>query len=65
VYILGEINFKIIFSVFFFLLVGVYAIIAKVIRGVKRLVTRTPTKKSFWIEKKYAEPTIENMRRQF
>jgi len=56
VFVLGEVNFTIIFSILFFVLLGPYAIVSMVTR--KKQV-------GGWIEKKYAEPTVELLKRQF
>jgi len=58
-YCVGEINFKIIFSVLFFALIGIYSIIKKIFN----LFTGKPNGR--WLEKKYVEPVIEILRRQF
>lgn len=56
---IGEINFKIIFTVFFFTLIGIYASIKKIFQR------KMPDNGTFWIEKKYGEPDTETMQRQF
>jgi len=62
---IGEINGKIIFSFLYFVLIGAYALISKTLSFVRKHLKKAPPSKSFWVEKKYVEPTIENMKRQF
>ena len=56
---IGEINFQIIFTIFFFFLIGAYSIIKKLFSK-KELARQTN-----WIEKKYNEPSIDILKRQF
>lgn len=60
-HILGEINSRIIFTIIFFVVFGIYALIAKFLYLFKKDSPRT----SYWMEKKYREPTIENLTKQF
>jgi hypothetical protein len=59
---LGEINYKIIFSIFFFVLVGSYSIITKIGRIFKR---ETVEMKTGWLNKKYTCPDLDNIKRPF
>ncbi len=61
VYILGEVNGRIIFTAIFFIVLGAYALSIKFFNIFKK----TPTHTSYWIEKQYKEPTIENLTKQF
>ncbi len=61
VYILGEVNSKVIFTILFYLMFGIYAIITKIIK----FFFRKASPDSFWIEKKYTDPDIEFLKRQF
>lgn len=58
-YFIGEINFKIIFSALFFVLIGIYAIIKKIFN------LTVEEQSGRWVRKKYTEPEIETLRRQF
>ena len=60
-HVLGVINGTIILTVLFFTMVGIYALIRKVL-GLFR-----PKQKdeSFWVKRRLRPPTIEEMKRQF
>jgi len=62
-YVLGWINSRIIFTVLYILLVGIYAIIGWFINLLKR--KETIANDSYWLAKEYEEPTKEIMKRQF
>lgn len=53
---LGEVNFTLIFSAIFFIVIGPYAIVTKLI-GKKQTCG--------WMEKKYTRPSVEFLKRQF
>ncbi|MDP3725792.1 MAG: hypothetical protein Q8R36_01185 [bacterium] len=61
VYILGEINSRVIFAFLFCTIVGVYAVFIKFFS----LFKKTPARASYWVKKEYREPTIENLTKQF
>lgn len=60
-YVLGEINMRIIFTLLFFVAIGIYAIIQKIIFALRK----KPTATSNWRDKAQVEPTLENLKRQF
>jgi len=55
-HILGEVNFTVIFSLLFFILIGPYALVSK-------LMGKRQT--GGWVEKKYTKPSVELLERQF
>ena len=60
-YILGEVNSKIIFTGLFFIVFGIYSLIARLLN----LFKKNPPQTSYWVNKKYKEPTMENLKKQF
>jgi len=62
VYVLGYINSRIIFTILYIFLVGIYAIISFLINSTKK---RTATNNTYWLPKEYEKPTKEILRRQF
>ena len=58
----GHVNSKIIFTLLFIVVFGVYALVIRFFSIFKR---QPIYKVSYWQKKKYIEPTIENLRRQF
>ena len=61
VFILGEINSKIIFTLLFFVVFGLYALPRKFFYIIKKESPR----KTYWVKKRYIKPTIENLEKQF
>lgn len=59
---IGEINSRIILSLVFIFLIGIYSIVKKALNFI---FLRKQTKNTFWEEKKYRDPSIENLRQQF
>lgn len=62
VYLLGEVNSRIIFTVLYFTIFGPYAIILKFFFGLKKDKNQ---KRSFWLKKEYQDPTLDLLKRQF
>lgn len=60
---LSKVNGMIILTLLFFALFGFYSIIIRL----KNLFLKRPSliKQTFWLEKKYIEPDIEILKRQF
>ncbi len=58
----GHINSRIIFAVLYIFVLGIYAFVLQSILFFKR----TPVAEtSYWQKKKYVEPSLESVRRQF
>lgn len=58
---IGEFNSKVVLGLLFILVIGVYAIL-------KRLISffiRKKNDQSYWIEKSWEQPTLETFKRQF
>jgi len=58
---IGNVNSKIIFTIIFFIFIGIYALIAKIIHWF----ARNKTKESYWEKKKYTKPTLESLGKQY
>lgn len=58
----GRVNSAIILSLLFILLLGPYALVWKL---AQLLVKRKHKESSFWLEKKYIPPTLDNLKRPF
>jgi len=63
VYVLGYINSRIIFTILYIFIVGLYAIIIFLIKPLKR--EKKIVNSSYWMAKEYEKPTKEILRRQF
>jgi len=63
VYVLGYINSRIIFTILYIFLVGIYTIISWLINLLKR--KKVVANNSYWLSKEYEKPTKEILRRQF
>ena len=61
VYFLGEINSRIVFTLLFYTVIGIYSLFIKLFS----LFEKTSPHATYWVLKKYREPTIENLTKQF
>lgn len=59
---IGWVNSRIILTVLFVVLFGIYHIVSRVF---EIFVKRKPEKRSMWTEKPYKKPTIASVERQF
>ncbi len=59
-HVLGWVNSRIIFSIIYLVLFGVYNAVMRLIA----VVGRQKKSETFWVDKKYTEPTV-SMQRQF
>ena len=63
VYVLGYINSRIIFTILYVFLVGIYAIISWLINFISK--RKKAINNTYWLPKEYEKPTKEILRRQF
>lgn len=61
-YAVGKVNSWIIFTLIFFTVVGLYSIVIKFFILFKK---SSADEQSYWIEKIYSKPTIENLKKMF
>ena len=63
--LLGRINSVIILTLFFVVVMGVYAVIRKVIVLARLMFLARAPDKNYWISKKVRPATLEELKRQF
>ncbi len=61
---LGWVNSRIIFTIIYVVIFGIYALVRRLIRLIVEWNT-APVSATYWEDKKYQPPTIEVMQRQF
>lgn len=63
VHILGEINGRIIFTILYFTVLGLFAVPLKLLSLLRK--KNNKNQNSFWLEKEYQKPTLDLLKRQF